>query len=333
MKNILLIAYSFVAALIGAGFASGQEILCYFIDLGKNGIYGVFVSAIIFSVFIYVVLSTCIKHKYHSFDSFISIFENSVTTKLIRGCTVVFSFAVYSAMLSASGTSLYLLFNIPVPLGAFISAVFCSIMLTRGLGSLFDTNGILGLILATGIIICCIYMARYREYHVFSTSAEITQNACIYSGYNLISLVPAITIMSRKLKSRTDAVSVALITGGVLLIIMLLMFCLIAVYANKIPLGEIPMLTLAKRQNVLFSFIYCLLLGGAIVTTLFSSGGAVTESLGIAAKPVHIFTMSVSAWLLSLIGFGNLVNTAYRICGIAGFFVCIITVIACKRKK
>lgn len=333
MKNILLVAYSFIAALIGAGFASGQEILCYFIDFGKIGFYGILISAIFFSVFIYTVLNTCIKFNYHRFEDFISVFPGKITKNLIRICIIVFSFAVYSAMLSAASTSLFLLFNIPIPLGALISAVICSILFSRGLCSLFDTNGILGIVLATGIIICCIYMMRYREYHVFASAAEITGSAAVYSGYNLISLVPMVTLMSRRLKKRSEAAAASLITGAVLFLIMLLMFFLLSIYAHKIPLGEIPMLTLAQRQNTAFSFIYCLLLSGAIVTTLFSSGGAVTESLRISDKPKQILIMSAAAWLLSLMGFGNLVNTAYRICGVIGFFVCIITVIACKFKK
>lgn len=333
MKNILTVAYSFIAAIIGAGFASGQEILCYFIDFGKIGFYGIIISVLIYSIFIYTVLNTCIKHNYHSFNSFIEVFENHIIRKLVRICITIFSFAVYSAMLSAFGTSLYLIFNIPTTIGSLISAIFCSILFSRGLINLFDANGFLGIVLATGIIICCIYMMRYREYHVFSTITNASGSACIYSGYNLISLIPMLSLMSRKLKNRREVLSVSLITGSVLFLIMILMFFLLSVYANKIPLGEIPMLTLARRQNTLFSFIYCLLFSGAIITTLFSSGGAVSESLGITNKPKYIFIISATAWLLSLIGFGNLVNTAYRICGITGFIMCIITIISCKFKK
>lgn len=333
MKNILLVSYAFIAALIGAGFASGQEILCYFSVFGKQGAFGIFIASLIFAFFIYTVLCTCISHNLHDFDSFTEIFKNKIIKKIISGCITVFSFAVYSAMLSAAGTSICLLFNIPVFFGSLLSALACGFLFCRGIKGLFDANGLLGLLLATGIIICCIYMLRYREYHVFSDTAASAANSCIYSGYNLITLVPMITIMSTRLKSHSEALAVSAITGAILLLIMLLMFILLATYSNKIALGEIPMLTLAQRQNSFFSYIYCLLLSGAIVTTLFSSGGAVIESLGVSHSPTRIFGISAAAWILSLLGFGRLVNTAYRLCGIIGIIGCAAIIILCKNKN
>ena len=51
IRNILSVVCGYVAAVIGAGFASGQEIISFFVKYGKYSIIGVLLSCVIFSVF------------------------------------------------------------------------------------------------------------------------------------------------------------------------------------------------------------------------------------------------------------------------------------------
>ena len=55
IRNILSVVCGYAAAVIGAGFASGQEIISFFVKYGKYSIIGVLLSCIIFSVFAYAV--------------------------------------------------------------------------------------------------------------------------------------------------------------------------------------------------------------------------------------------------------------------------------------
>ena len=61
IRNILSVVCGYAAAVIGAGFASGQEIISFFVKYGKYSIIGVLLSCIIFSVFAYAVLSVCVE--------------------------------------------------------------------------------------------------------------------------------------------------------------------------------------------------------------------------------------------------------------------------------
>ena len=62
MKKILKIVFVIIGTLIGAGFASGQEIYSFFYVYGKKGIIGLILSALIMSIVIYKVLKI-IKEK------------------------------------------------------------------------------------------------------------------------------------------------------------------------------------------------------------------------------------------------------------------------------
>lgn len=66
IRNILSVVCGYAAAVIGAGFASGQEIISFFVKYGKYSIIGVLLSCIIFSVFAYAVLSGVCRKKYRN---------------------------------------------------------------------------------------------------------------------------------------------------------------------------------------------------------------------------------------------------------------------------
>ena len=49
MKKVFLIGSALIGIIVGAGFASGQEILQYFTSFGKLGIFAAIVSTMLFS--------------------------------------------------------------------------------------------------------------------------------------------------------------------------------------------------------------------------------------------------------------------------------------------
>ena len=329
MKKVFIATYAYIAALIGAGFASGQEILCYFNRFGRYGFYGIIIAAFLFSAFAYIIFYTCIRIKAASFDDFLAIFPGKRASQIFRLLTGIFSFAVFAVMLSAFGEICSYTIGIPQKLGALIAAAVCAVILCRGPDGIITLNGFMGIILAIGIAYCCFYILRYREFHVFSYGSEITGNAFIYSGYNLVTVLPVLAVTSRRLHSGTDAAASAVISGIVLFILMALIFCILAIYAGRVNLGEFPMLTMAYRQNKALGIFYGSLLGASIITTLLSSAESVSEAFALRKKQLRAAAIAAFAYLLSGVGFGTLVDTAYRISGIIGFVICGIVCALC----
>lgn len=334
MVNIIIVSYSIIAALIGAGFASGQEMLCYFTVFGRWGLVGILASLTAFSIFIFITLRCIQKHGFDSYDDFLHIFRHRTVRQIVKFITVVFSFAVYGTMLSAFAEILHELFGLRQCIGALLCAVTATAVFLFGTERVFALNGVLGIALVFMLIFACLYMLSYREFHVFSAAPPTAAaNGLIYSGYNLVSLTPVLVTLSKRLKSPSDTTAVTLSAAFLTGTIMVLVFCLLSIYNNRIPLGELPMLTLAKRQNNTFALIYTVILACAVITTLLSSGGSIVDSLGIKGNPILIALISALAYFMSGIGFGRLIDTAYRACGIVGIFVCIMILLGCRRKK
>lgn len=331
MKRILITAYSYIAALIGAGFASGQEILCFFVKYGRSGFYGIVLSALVFSIVIYFVVNTCVKHGITTYSDFLSLFSSPKTSAFLQFISGVFSIAVFAAMLAAIDNMGIMLFGTPKGALSLIASVLCMYLFTRKSGTILTANGAAGIIITAGIISCTLYMLCYREFHVFSDTFKSIGSSYIYSGYNLISLIPILVISSLNLRNRSEVITVSVISGFSMFLMMLMMFAIIAIYHNKINLGEIPMLTLAMRQNTTFSFIYALLLTAAIATTLLASGEAFIEAFRLSSKNIPIFLIIISSYALSSVGLSDLVNHGYRFFGIVS--AVIITYIIFKLFK
>lgn len=329
MQNIIIVSYSIVAALIGAGFASGQEVLCYFVASGRTGIWGLLSASLFFGLFIFIVLYFCITSNTPTYREFLRIFKTPATRRGIKIVTVIFSLAVYSAMLSALAEVLSQSTGMSTALSGLLATVIATMIFTRGTDQVFALNGIIGIGLVFFMVFATMYILVWREIHVFSPALfRATTDGIVYGGYNLVSMTPILVALSRRLRTKSDAVAVSLTTTFIATLLMSLVFVLLSMYHNRINLGSLPMLTLAKRQSVGFGAFYTVILSCAILTTLLSSGGAVIDSLAIKRKPIYIATVSALAFALSGIGFANLINIAYRLCGIAGIFVCGATIFA-----
>ena len=91
IRNILSVVCGYAAAVIGAGFASGQEIISFFVKYGKYSIIGVLLSCIIFSVFAYAVLSVCVEKNIETYSDYLNNFFRHNIRKIVEIITLLFA--------------------------------------------------------------------------------------------------------------------------------------------------------------------------------------------------------------------------------------------------
>ena len=319
IRNILSVVCGYAAAVIGAGFASGQEIISFFVKYGKYSIIGVLLSCIIFSVFAYAVLSVCVEKNIETYSDYLNNFFRYNIRKIVEIITLLFAISTVCVMTACAGEMLFILFGIKKIFGAIIFNAVCGMIFFMNNKKIMGINSILGAIIIFGIIFCCFYILRFREHQVFSNEVKMTVSSISYAGYNLITTGAILAGMSRFLQDRKEAAVASVMSGVVLFVMMLLIWTVLEIYYGKINLGEIPMLTMALRQNKVFGAIYGIMLFFAVITTDVSNGFNV---LDIASrkigKNVVVFFMTVIAVAMSGAGFSKIINTAYRLCGYGG---------------
>lgn len=334
MSAVFITAYSFVAAVIGAGFASGQEILCFFVAHGKWGIAGMFLSALIFGWFSYFIIEECRKRSISDYGELLNNSMGRIMKAFTVFVTLIFSMCAFAVMTACFGEVLYLIFDADKRVTRVLFAVVCTIIVCFGSDKALKLNGILGIITVVGIISAVLYILRYREHQVFSPQISAISSGAEYSGYNLIGAGVILAGMSKGIKSKTAAALTGIISAAALLVMMLLIYFLLSIYNGHINLSEIPMLTLAMRENKIITYFYCAMLVLAVITTAISSSISVTE---IMSKKIDCRICAIITGVIGVTaggaGFADMINTAYRICGYLGIIIIICLIINLKILK
>ena len=83
MIEVISITLVIIGALIGAGFASGQEIFSFFYIYGKNGIYGILIMSILIGIFIYKSLKIIYQKQVYNYNDFLNL-RTTIGVKVIE---------------------------------------------------------------------------------------------------------------------------------------------------------------------------------------------------------------------------------------------------------
>lgn len=106
IKTIIIFAGSYVATIIGSGFATGQEILQFFSYYGISGIIGIFIAMFLFSFLGIEFLNRgrIVKPK-DTMKMFTLYFGKTLGT-LLEYFVPIFFFAVFVVMISGAGDTI-----------------------------------------------------------------------------------------------------------------------------------------------------------------------------------------------------------------------------------
>ena len=329
VRGVLAVSCGYAAAVIGAGFASGQEIVSFFARYGRAGMVGIITACAVFALFSYAVLTVCVKEGITGYGGFIdAVFKSAFMRKITEFSALICAAACLCVMTACAGETGKVLFGVREVTGAAVfSALLCVIFLLDG-RKIMDINASLGAVIIFGIIFCCFYILRFREHQTFFQNTRAAVSGLAYAGYNLISAGTVLACSAGRLKTRADTASASAASGIILFIMITLIWGVLGIYYGKINLGSLPMLTMAFRQNNVLGVFYGVMLLAAVLTTGISNGFAVIDLLGERLpKRLLAFLTPMLGFCMSGAGFARLVDVLYRICGYGGAVLVFVIII------
>ncbi len=309
-----------MGTVIGAGFASGQEIMQFFVKYGNYGVFGIFIAALFFTL-----LSTCVLCKIsvtraNNVSRYFDVGFPHWFKKVYNFLSVLFMCASYGIMVTAIGQLFAEQFGLPFWSGVGIMNAVCIFCFIKGEEGVIGINKFLTPIIIVVIVfifLCDNIRPVFKADKIFNNAPV---SSMVYVSYNTISLVAVLTSVSGLVKNKTTAV-LASLTGGLTLLVTAL--CIFMILKNSpYPLGEIPMLDAVSGK---FKMLYCVVLLFAVVTTAVSSGTGVINNVRIARWVTMTFLVALSV-LMCTAGFKQLVMYVYSVFGYLGFGVMILTV-------
>lgn len=324
MKKAFLLTSVYVASIVGAGFASGQEIVSFFVKYGKISILGILLSSIIFGLFAYCIINISHNIKCTNFDQYLFTILNRPIAIFVKLITFIFMICVFTAMLAGGGETFHTIFNIKKSIGMIIICALCLYVFVYDKKGMIAINGILGVVIVLGIVGVCVYILKYRELNVFASQFKDNWvlSSVSYVSYNILTAGIILVEMSSILKTKTQAKLVGIFSSFSMFVMMFCIWAVISIYNGKIPLGEIPMLTLASRQGNFIFYTYSIILFFAMITTAISSGYSTIKIMQNHTNLSHKFCALIivcTGYFLGGCNFSFIVDVIYRICGYLGF--------------
>ncbi|HJF13889.1 MAG TPA: hypothetical protein K8V32_03670 [Enteractinococcus helveticum] len=349
MKDTLRIAGVYVGTIIGAGYASGQEILQFFTGYGWWGILGTLVTMILYPLLGYYLVVLGKRVKAWSHKTLIYHICGKYLGAVVDILLAFFLFGVGVIMIAGSGSLFQQQFGIPPVAGYALMTVLVITALLLSLRRVLDVISILTPVAFLLVIALAIYAAVTADTSgvdletVAATQQELASPHWLLSAALHVSFNVAITVSILALVGATEpnykAAKRGAVLGGILLGIIALVINL-ALYMNVGELvgTDMPMLIIATDLHPYIGAAMALVLLAMIfntaVPTLYSFTARFftveTRSFRIAAVVVGI-----AAFGFGFVGFTTLVGTVYPLLGYVGFVIFIsmgVNLIRTRRK-
>ena len=142
--SILKVVFVIIGTLIGAGFASGQEIYTFFFSYGINGILGIVISSSIIGFTIYKTFKIVEKNNIKNYKDFLNFFiKNEKIKELINSVINIFILVSFYIMIAGFGAYLEQEINLNNFIGSSILAILCIILFKTNINGIVKINEIL----------------------------------------------------------------------------------------------------------------------------------------------------------------------------------------------
>ena len=323
-------AATYVGAVVGAGFASGQEALTFFITYGARGCLGILITIVGFVAMGALNFALAQELADGSYGRILEITCGASWAKYYDIVITCFLLAGVGVMLAGAGSLVFQQWGLPPFFGVVFTACVAGFSSMGGIKGVFWVNALLvpGIFISTvGLGIRGLAqlwtMIQYSEANVLwgTYPTPLVPNwwlaGIVYLAYNSMLGIAACIPLAAGLPTRRHAL-LGGIVGGVVLGILLLASSF-AIWGEGLAATEspLPMAMIATRAHPLMGSLYGIIIWSAMITTAATNLFAVTKRLGTTPGLATGGLLAI-AFILSLMGFSSLIGLLYPFFGYLG---------------
>ena len=322
MKNALKISFVYIGLVIGAGFASGREILEYFNIPSQSSSSGIALATLAFGLLSYIIMTLAKRLEVTTFEDFVK----SISPKLALPLKIfmyAFMFCGFFVMLSAAGTLFEDSLKLPFGLGVLSISIICFAVFSFDVRGLVAINTLMVPLMLAGTIFLC-FSSILISAPAFSLFAKLKSNPLIsslcYVSYNTITAGAVLVPLSRNTDEKTLRQS-SVISGSVLGVSIFLIWTAMNLYFDKLLSAEMPLLELAVQNGEVYHIIFAAVLFMALCTTAISQGFGLLAPLKLKKNCDRILAsalLCLAAMPFARLGFSALVAKLYSAFGFLG---------------
>ena len=345
-KRIWSIALAYVGVMIGAGVSSGQDLLQYFVSFGAWGLIGVIVLGVLHGGFGRLMIA--LGSYYQSDDHSVVLAEIShpVIYRILDIALIITCFIFGFVMTAGAGANLNQQFGMPFWVGAFLCTALTIVV------SFLDFKKIIGVIgvftpmilVMIAVIFMTNVLGRHWDFEEMNRISQTIQSpfpsvwmsVVNYFAVCVMSAIAMAFVMGGSIFKINEAEKSGAWGGFMVGVIFFITTLILFANSDKVVKSDVPMLAIAKEVNPIFATLYTFVIFGLIFNTVFSLYYALGKRFAAGSEKRFKFfvtAFSLSGFLVSFMGFRQLVAVMYPIIGYMGLLMLVVLVVASYRKK
>lgn len=330
------IAMAYIGTVIGAGFASGQEILQFFTRYGYPSFWAVLCSTLLFVIVGHRILAVGNRLGVRSFRGLTAAIFGPLSPAVDIYLGMAF-LLLCGAMFAGAGALFYEQWGLPYQVGAILTAGAAMGVTIYGVRGILTVNSLLVPLIIVFNLVILVFVWRLNYNPVVSAGVKagdifpLIRTGITYASFNLILSIGVLAPMGGVLRDRKSLYTGSIL-GGCLLGGMLAAgnYSLLH-FIPEVFHQEIPILHIVRRMGGAAVSLYALVIWFGVLTTaianMFSVTSLMEEVFRLKKNAAVIIGTTLVGLLLCTLGFSNIVSWFYPVLGMIGFVLIVIMII------
>lgn len=341
MKKVLKMGSAFIGIIVGAGFASGQEVLQFFTSFGLLGIVGAIISTAFFAYLGMVLTRLGSRMQTTSHKEVIYKISGRYLGIIVDYIIIITLFGVGVVMIAGAGANLNQQFGLPPFVGSLLMIVLVMLTVMLNVDKVVGIIGSITPFLILAVVLVSIYClttmdTSFAVLDPIAQGVKTTLPNWFISSINYVSFNIAVgasmTIVMGGTEKDEKIAAWGGFVGGLGLGILILLSHL-AIFAKIETVGDadMPMLAIINDVSPILGIFMAFILYGMIFNTavgMFYSFGARFIQIGTKKFNVFVLITLIIGFGLSFVGFKELVAKLYPTIGYLGLFLVVALIYA-----
>lgn len=337
-KKAWQVATIFIGTIIGAGFATGKEIVEFFSQFGFTGFLAVLVAGFLFFFFGYRIMITSLRAGTSDLFSYNEWLFGKSFSKFFNVAIFFMLVAVTGVMIAGAGEVLYVQFGLDKWIGMVLTVILGFIVLLVGMKGLSVVNQIVvPVIIIFTIILAFLSISNGFTWETFLTVNDVEYPWTVilkpfcYVSFNLAFAQAVLIPMASKIKDEKAIKLGAKMAGGILTLLLILNHLAFTSYPGALE-SSIPTITIMQDLAPFLNMVYVFVIFGGIFTTVIGNAYGIERQVNAKEKwaswAVYLVLFAVTLFIAQF-EYEPLLELLYPIFG----YLCLIILARLVLKK
>lgn len=340
LSLIMQVCFTYVGTVVGAGFATGQEILQFFTRYGWMATLTIGLASLLFVWLGIKLMLLANEVQAESYEDLNKVLFGPRIGEWISLFTLVTLFGVTTVMLAGAGSVFEEQFQLPYQLGLAITLMLSYWVLHQGMQAIVVVNSIV-----VPLMLCFSTIVVWHSSDLPGAGnwLRLTSDYALeriwfapllYTAFNLTMAQGVLVPLGAQVKDRSVLIWGGILGGAIIGIMLLGGHFALSAQMPGISQFDIPMARLIQKVGPIVQLLFICVIYGEIFTTFIADVYGLSLQIGQRTRlPRHwiLIMILLLSYGVSQLGFKALLSTLYPLFGLIS--LAWMTMLICRRER